>query len=298
MTAVTHATSINWVRRHSVVDDSTGRRVARTGLQCPCLGGTTPRFSFMSGTPRVMAGVPSMSQDVRHRQVVPSTTLAHFNHIDAEFPIFARHLGELLGGLHSTGITPQLVTIDIGHMGESGPPTHRTRGRRRLPVILRRAQEIGVCVAGVSARQSAGEQPHERGATRESVVDDRPGRRLASVDREARQAPGRHASRVRRNPRSDSETGSCPGTLIGGADSTAVRPLLPVRPNPQVGRRLSDSPHMPTRTAADLTDLCGKQRVYILKMYRVDTSSRHTRGVNDLGPRFHRARTRGARPSA
>jgi len=59
-----------------------------------------------------------MTEDVRHRQVVPSTTFAHFAHKDPEFTIFTGHVSEFtVGWLDTTGIRSEFVAVDAGDIG-------------------------------------------------------------------------------------------------------------------------------------------------------------------------------------
>src|SRR5262245_61804468 len=93
-------------------------------------------------------GLP-MSKYVRECQVVPATTLTHFNHIYPEFTKLVGHLQQLTGRLYAPGIAAQLVTVHVRDVAEALLPADRAGLVGRLTVVLRRPEEVGVRVAGV-----------------------------------------------------------------------------------------------------------------------------------------------------
>ena len=104
--------------------------------------------------------------------MIPGTTLTDLNHVDPELCVFRGHFGQFRPLFNPPLISPELVSVDVGDVGELGLPADRAGGIGGLTVELRGPQQVRMGIADVGDRGAAREYGRERCAARKTVVDD------------------------------------------------------------------------------------------------------------------------------
>src|ERR687895_1605581 len=150
------------------------------GIRCPTVlrrrvSGTALQRLYVRVSSDIdpTAAGPAVTEDVRHREVVPRTTLAHFHHIDPEFTVFTSHLDKLIGPSGAAGDASKLVAVDVSDVGEPLPAADGTPLVGRLAMVLGGPQQVGMGVAGVGHLQPARPKRRQGGAAGEPVIDNR-----------------------------------------------------------------------------------------------------------------------------
>src|SRR5690606_12828167 len=114
----------------------------------------------------------TISENIRGREVVPGTTLAHLDDVHPELSMVPGHRLELLGLPDPAGVLPELVAEHVGDMGEGLLPTDRARPDGLLAAELRGPQKRRIGIADVVHPDGATvEQRLQRRTALQAVVD-------------------------------------------------------------------------------------------------------------------------------
>ena len=113
------------------------------------------------------------TEHVRRGEMVPSTTLADLNHIHPEFAVFGSHLHQFSGFLNPSRILSEFVTIHIGNMCDISLTADRAALFGGLAVVLGRAEQVRVRVAGIRHRGVTGAYGRKGGPPGKRVIHNR-----------------------------------------------------------------------------------------------------------------------------
>jgi len=102
--------------------------------------------------------------------VVPSATLADFDHIHPEFAVFGGHFGQFTRLLDPALVLPEFVAVNVRDVGQPGLPADRAAVLGGLAVELRGPQQVRVRVADVGDGGAPGIHGRERGPAGQPVV--------------------------------------------------------------------------------------------------------------------------------
>jgi len=112
----------------------------------------SPLFTGRAGTvarrPRSAGalGRASRAEHIRLDQVIPAAGPAYLHHVNREFLVTGCHQNQLFGGSCRARYRAQLIAEHPRHQRELLLPADRAHHRTGLPVKLRGAQQIRVCV--------------------------------------------------------------------------------------------------------------------------------------------------------
>ena len=137
---------------------------------------TPPARRSLLTAPRATSaarGRLASAQNIGRGEVVPATTLTDLNDIDPEFAVFSGHLVELGTALHPSRVLPEFIPIHIGNMRYRIFAANGANYLGRLPVKLRRAQQVGMRVTDVRDRRAPGPYRRERCTPGEPVIHHR-----------------------------------------------------------------------------------------------------------------------------
>ena len=114
----------------------------------------------------------SVTQHVRHHQVVPGAHLTHLNDVHPKLAVLRRESRQFARGLHSTRIHAKLCTKGVGDVRKFGASAHRAFAFGCLAVPLSGPQEVRIGITGVATQRTTGEEVLKRGAALQGEAHD------------------------------------------------------------------------------------------------------------------------------